>query len=529
MKTKETKQERNDQQALVVADQLHEEQQEKVTELPLPTRPKKGLWPFLFLVMLLVMGYVASKVFTSVARKDSLEEIETTVEARLPVRVIRAQSQPIEAWVFSYGNVDPVRFQHLTFEVEGEVEYIKKINGRPLREGDFVRQGELLARVDQRKLASDVTVAAAGEVEATKGVITAMASLQQSQASVRAEQANLATAMASLAQAKADMKKAIAARNLAETEMKRYQRLWQQGVVSASDRDRAVTQFQDAEAAVEAAEAGIISAQSQIRAAQASLEAARGDLIAAQAQVDTAESAVSSAKAQLKKSNVILEDTVLRAPFDGIVAYLNIREGQFWSPQRFQPSADLQSIVETVPIIVIDPRELEVELELPAFDGAKVRPNVLAYIVLEENLSTASVTGLTQENLVKLASAQGRVFAVNPAVNPGDRGTKVRIRVTQGVESLRVGARVAAWIVVDQNPQAVVVPRGSLVFRDRKAYAFVVNESNNTAVAREVKLGIQGLAGQEIKDGVYPGELVVTEGKNRLVNGSPIKIVKSAE
>ncbi|NEO70331.1 hypothetical protein [Moorena sp. SIO3H5] len=28
------------------------------------------------------------------------------------------------------------------------VEYIKKINGRPLREGDFVRQGELLARVD---------------------------------------------------------------------------------------------------------------------------------------------------------------------------------------------------------------------------------------------------------------------------------------------------------------------------------------------------------------------------------------------
>ncbi|NEN94421.1 MAG: hypothetical protein F6J94_10995 [Moorea sp. SIO1F2] len=207
------------------------------------------------------------------------------------------------------------------------VEYIKKINGRPLREGDFVRQGELLARVDQRKLASDVTVAAAAEVEATKGVITAMASLQQSQASVRAEQANQARALASLAQAKADMKKAIAARNLAETEMKRYQRLWQQGVVSASDRDRAVTQFQDAQAAVEAAEAGIVSAQSQIRAAQASLEAARGELIAAQAQIDTAESAVSSAKAQLNKRNVILKDTVLRAPFDGIVAYLNIREG----------------------------------------------------------------------------------------------------------------------------------------------------------------------------------------------------------
>ena len=168
-------------------------------------------------------------------------------------------------------------------------------------------------------------------------------------------------------------------------------------------------------------------------------------------------------------------------------------------------------------------------LELPTFDGAKVRPGQTAYIVRDEDLSLASVRGLTNENLVKLAKAKGKVFAVNPAVTPGGRAVNARIRITEGKEKLKVGERVSAWIAVDFNPQAVVVPRGSLVIRDRQAYAFVVNEVDNTVEERRVELGIQGLAHQEIKAGVREGELVVTEGKNRLVDRSPIQLVRTAQ
>ena len=42
---------------------------------------------------------------------------------------------------------------------------------------------------------------------------------------------------------------------------------------------------------------------------------------------------------------------------------------------------------------------------------------------------------------------------------------------------------------------------------------------------REIKQGIEGLAKREIIEGVEPGEKLVTEGKNRLVNGAPIEII----
>ncbi len=489
-------------------------------------KKKKSPWPFVGLAMLAIVGIAGWKTFNVGEDSPQAASLEQPTQAGLPVQAVRSQIKPIEDWVFNNGEVAPVRFKHLTFQTAGTINYLKQIEGRDLREGDVVKAGDLLAKIDQRKLNADITVATANQVEARKGITNALANLQQAQAAIEGEKANLAQAKQNLAKTKADLTKAQTQRNFAEVDFKRYQELVAEGALQRREVELKENNFKDAKADLEAAQAGVKSAEGQIRATQAQIAAAESQLLAAQTQVETAQSGLQSATAQLNKSNVILEDTVLTAPFDGVVAYLNIREGDYWSPEVIRTS-NYQEVVESVPMMVVDPNKFEVNLELPAFDGAKVQPNQIAYIVRDADMTQASVKGLDNQNLIDLAQAKGTIFAVNPAVTPGGRAVNARIRITEGQTNLRVGERVSVWITTESNPQAVVVPRGSLVIRNRQAYAFVVNETDNTVEQRPVELGIEGLAHQEIKVGVREGELVVTEGKNRLVNGSSVRLVGS--
>ena len=57
---------------------------------------------------------------------------------------------------------------------------------------------------------------------------------------------------------------------------------------------------------------------------------------------------------------------------------------------------------------------------------------------------------------------------------------------------------------------------------------FVIKEENGKKVVeqRQVEPGIEGISKREILQGVKPGELLVTDGKNRLVNGAPVDVVE---
>ncbi len=77
---------------------------------------------------------------------------------------------------------------------------------------------------------------------------------------------------------------------------------------------------------------------------------------------------------------------------------------------------------------------------------------------------------------------------------------------------------------MDEKNLAIVAPFSAFVFRDGKPYVFVVNEEKATVEQRAITPGIEGLAKREIIEGVRRGEQLVTEGKNRLVDGTPIEI-----
>ena len=473
---------------------------------PEPKKTKNFWWLIPIIGLVLVVGGVSVMRI----RDKNSEQAVVTKTAPLNVRTVAAQKSPIRNWVASEGTVRAVRFKHLAFDVDGEVTYIADRDGRNLREGDRVTKGELLAQIDDRELQADVNKAQAAISEAREQKAATAAEVAQAQSQV-------AQARAQVGQMQAQLNQAKAARNLAQSELNRYQQIFNQGAISASDIDSRRNDLLNADAQVQSVEAQIISAEAQVGTANAQVQAARDRLKAS-------DSKIATAQAQLTQAQVALEGTKLYAPFDGIVAYKNIRENEYYSTQAVSSQlSNYQGLLDRVPIVVIDPSQFEVTADLSTAVGEQVRSGQTTVIAPDDNIQA----DLDNEDLIDSAQVRGKVFAVNPAVSPGGRAIQVTSRMTIGTGNLLHGSNVTLWIAVAQKDDAVVVPLNGVVFRDRNPYVFVANPETGKVEQRQVKLGIEGLNQREIIEGVSPGELLVTEGQNRLVDGATVKVMQS--
>lgn len=455
-----------------------------------PLSKPQSVRPAVVLLMGIVLAGVGWQIYQKTQVGDGGAEpvVEQPSESLLPVRVAKAKTGLAQDWVFDEGEVWPVQRRVLNFEAKGEITYLTSVNGRDLREGDRVSKGTLLAQIDNRNQ--------------TASIVTANADVQV--AIEKKEQAK-----ASLNQAKARQRQANANLVLQKAELSRYQQLYEKGAVSVSDRDVFRNRVIEAETSLRSAKEDVASAENEVKAATAQ---------------------VAAAGARLKQSGVAREDTQLISPIDGLVAYINIRKGEYWSPSRLDYSSD-QRLIETAPIVVMDPNSFEVMLELQADQANTVQSGQLAYVVLEEEVSAAQAAGESSSALLKLAQERGsagRVFSVSPSSTPGSRGTRITIRDLDNVDRLRVGARVYAWIKVASNPEAVMVPFTAVVPRGQDSFTFVVQD-DQTVTRRQIRTGVETANGVEILAGVQAGETVVIEGENRLVEGTPVDIVEAKE
>ncbi|MBF2016122.1 MAG: efflux transporter periplasmic adaptor subunit [Rivularia sp. T60_A2020_040] len=465
--------------------------------------------------LIAVLTILAGSVAVIRPWENTPEETPANQIAPLSVRTTKAQQNPIRAWVSSEGRVRAVKYKHLTFEVEGDVTYLARRNGRRLREGDRVQSGELLARVDDRRLVADVRQAEAAIAEARQQRAASAANVAQAQAQV-------SQARSQVSQTRSQVQKTQTARNLAATNLERYRLLINEGAIARQEFDTRQNALRDAEADVR-------SAQSQVESAQSQVESAQAGVTAAQEQLEATSSAIATAEARLTQAEVALEGVSIYAPFDGIVAYLNYTEGEYFTPQAVssQLGGDYQGILERIPMVVIDPSQYEVIVDLAGSAGEQVEPDQRAYVAYETNIKNTNSGNTDNDTLIANPRATGEVFAVNPAISPGGRAIEARIRLNPATtKNLRHGERVLTWIAVEEEPNAVVVPLNAVVYRDQTPYIFVVNQQG-VVKQRQVNLGIRGINQQQIISGIEAGESVVTQGQNRLVDGTPVRVVDS--
>lgn len=185
-----------------------------------------------------------------------------------------------------------------------EVDIATKIAGRiesiAVKEGQFVRQGEVLARMDTRVLNEQRLEAAAQIKEAQSAVAAAKALLDQRQSEMRASEAIVKQRQAEL-----------------DSTSKRHARsstLSQRGAVSAQQLD-------DDRAAAESGRAALESARAQVSAARAAIEAARTSIIQAQTRVE-------AAQATERRIMADIDDSELKAPRDGRIQYRVAEPGE---------------------------------------------------------------------------------------------------------------------------------------------------------------------------------------------------------
>jgi HlyD family secretion protein len=185
-----------------------------------------------------------------------------------------------------------------------EIDIATKTSGRVIeilaREGDFVKAGDLLARMDTDVLLAQQAEAQAQVRQAENAYLTAKAIVTQRESESLAAQAVVAQRLAEL--------------DVARKRLKRSQRLVGEGATPQQE--------------VDDNRARVLGAEAALRAAEAEVAAARAGIEAAKSQVVQSQSVIEAAKATVARLQADIDDRELRAPRDGRVQYRIAEPGE---------------------------------------------------------------------------------------------------------------------------------------------------------------------------------------------------------
>jgi HlyD family secretion protein len=288
-----------------------------------------------------------------------------------------------------------------------------QLPGRLIRltvdEGSEVHKGDLIAELDPAELEAARDSAAANiralDAKVKSAQQTWSWTNDQTSASLQQAQSTLTATRAQLEQARANLWRD-------QQTFRRQQGLFEQGVVSAQDRDLAEAAQRASEAAVKSFEDQVRAVEAQLAVAQANrkqLDVQQSDLAATQAQLAQARADKASAEARLGYMKIY-------APLNGIVSVRAARQGEV-----------LQPGVPIVTILDIDHLWVQTDVEETYIDSIQYGQNLKVRLP-SGNLLEGSVTFKGVENDyatqrdVSRTKRDIKTFAIKVAVpNPGRR------------------------------------------------------------------------------------------------------------
>jgi HlyD family secretion protein len=320
-----------------------------------------------------------------------------------------------------------------TVEAHVKVTISSKISGRLTEilvdQGDQVKAGKVLARLDDHDLKHQVEVE-----EATVGARKAM-----------------------VERLIADRNSAKSTLELATKNYERAQPLFAQRAISLEEYDRSSDAFATGKAGMDRAEAALVEGKKLLIAAEKTLEFQQARL----------------------------EDTVITAPFDGLIVRRDRDPGDVVVPG-------------TSVLLLVSLKEIWISAWVDETRMAVLKPGQLARVVFRSEpavIYTGAVVRLGRET-----DRETREFLaeVQPAKLP---------------EQWSIGQRAEVYIETAHKSQATLLPSKFLVKRGGKAGVFVAVQGR--VQWRALQLGLQGRETVEIIEGLMPGEIVVMPSDSR--------------
>ena len=419
------------------------------------------------LVVLVVAGAVVAMVFRA---QSGYTEVLTG-------KVVR---QDLATVVSGTGQIKPKTYVNVGATSFG------RITNLAVKEGDHVKKGQVLARVEN--------------VQPEANVAAQQAMISSSKTDVASYQAAEETARANVEHAKADLEQK-------QLDWTRAQSLYQQQLIAKQDFDAKKAAYDLAVATLAQSKAAVVQAL---------------------AQTESAKAKVTNNQATLRYNMDALDKTVSTAPFDGIVTNLPVREGE-------TVVVGIQNAEGSTLMTLADMSVITAEVKVDETDIVNIQ------IGQPADISVDALPGRTYKGHVTLVGDQAILRSTGIATSQSTTGTeeakdfKVVITLDTPSEELRPGLSTTAKITTASKRNVLTLPIQALTNHVPETLdangkppaettpapgtkptapvqgVFITKTINGKlrAVFVPVKTGITGATDIEVLDGVGEGQEIV--------------------
>lgn len=260
--------------------------------------------------------------------------------------------------------------------------------------------------------------------------------------------------------------------------------------------------------------AQLASARARLALAEVSLRRARALIESrsiAQAEVDASQSARDGAEADVRAIEAQIAHKIVRAPFSGVLGIRAVNLGQYLTP-----GASV-TVLEEIDTVYAD-------FTLPQQRLATVAVGMPVRVALEA---------------VSEPPRAGNIAAIDPTVDPATRNIRLRANVPNQDERLRPGMFVNVTVVLPEQAKVVIVPATAVVHAAYGDSIFIVEDKKDAQgnvvrgadgapvkVVRQqfVRTGEARGDFVTIREGIAPGQEVVTAGAFKLRNGMSVAL-----
>jgi HlyD family secretion protein len=416
------------------------------------------------------------------------------------VQTGKAQRMDLLAVVSASGEIKPKTYVNIGANAFG------KITKLYVKEGDRVKQGQMLVQLEN--------VQSAADMEAMQ------ASLEAARTDAVAADAALNTSVADLNRAKSDAERS-------DLDWTRAQGLYKDALIAKSDYDMQ-------KAAHQTAVAGL--AQAEARVAQA------------KAQKESAERRIGQAGANLTHAADVLKKTTYQAPYDGVITNLPVREGE-------TVVIGIQNAPGSTLMTLADMSVITAEVKVDETDIVNVKMGQSAQVTIDaipKKVFKAVVTEIGDNAIVR---STGVSTSQQVSTSQEAKDFKVVVTLLDPQDDLRPGLSTTAKITTATRGNALSIPIQALTVRRQSD--LVVNEKgsvqaagpaadaskdkteiqgvfvlrNHKAEFVPVDTGIAGTTDIEVLKGLKEGDEIVT-GSYKVLRtlrpGSSVKVDNAA-
>ncbi len=395
--------------------------------------------------------------------------VESRKDQRPPVPVVVAPvvQKTLPVQIRSTGIVEASSTVAVKSRIGGQ---LVEVN---FKDGQELKQGDLLFRIDSRPLEAQLQQAIAAQA--------------RNQAQLQQAIANQVRAETTIAQAKANQDRDAAQLKFADFQRKSYDSLYTEGAISRTQAEQFRTNASVSQATVNASGSAIDTTVAAAEATKADIEAARANLAAGEALIDNA--------------RVQLSYTEIYSPVNGRASSLKVNQGNL---VKADADAPLVTIVQVKPIYVtftVPEKSLAQVKQYQKLGKLKVQ----AFIANDKKPVTGELTFI--DSLVDVTT--GTVQLKATFANLDDR--------------LAPGQRVNVILQLTEEPNAIAIPSKAIQTGQKGQFVYVV-KPDKTVDLRPVK--VVNTVGNEsaIASGVKVGENVVIDGQFALSPNAKVEI-----